>query len=339
MVSRTLFCTFLVSLLAVTAFGQEARFSRGVVSPDAPLATLSGSVRSSDDKPARDARVELLSTSSGQIVASTYTGQNGTFDFSNIPNGSYEVSVVSGLDEVRERVDLRSGISMVNLRLQRAGAAAAAEVGNRSTVSVAQLSVPGKARKAFKKAQEAMTKQDLVAASRYVEEALAEHPEYSEALTLRGILKLDAGKLDEACDDFDHAIKADNNYPLAYFAMGAAYNMKSRWDDALRTIDRGLALAPDSWQAYFEMGKAFLGKGSYEAAVRQLNKAQDLGPKDYTLIHLVKAHALLGLKNYAEAMAELQWYIEKSPRDDRNSVMARETLEKVRAFAAANPGK
>ena len=64
-----------------------------------------------------------------------------------------------------------------------------------------------------------------------------------------------------------------------------------------------------------------------------------MGPKNYPLIHLVKAHALLGLKNYAEAMAELQWYIERAPQGDRNSAQARQMLDKVRAFAATPVGK
>lgn len=337
---RTVFCSLLLLLVSLACFAQDMR-NRSPLSAggsDGPLASISGSVRTGDDKPAKDARVELTNLSTGQVVAATYTSVNGTFDFSNIPNDDYEISVVAGLDEVRERVGVHGASANLNLRLPQPSREAA-EVGSKTSVSVAQLSVPGKARNAFKKAQEAMTKQDLEKASKYVEEALSIHPEYSEALTLRGILKLDAGKIEEACSDLDRAIKADNNYPLAYFALGAAFNMQSKFDDALRTIDRGLALAPNSWQAYFELGKAFLGKGSYDAAVRQLNKAQDLGPKDYTLIHLVKAHALLGLKNYSEAMAELQWYLEKAPSGDRNSAAARETLEKVRAFAATNAGK
>lgn len=301
-----------------------------------PNATgLGGSVRSADNKPAADVRIEVVNVATGQTVGDTYTRQNGTFDISNIPNGAYEVRAVMGLDEVRERVDTRGGGATVNLRFQRSEATGA---GGRHTVSVAQLKVPGKARDAFKKAQSAMGKQKLDDASRFVEEALAAYPEYSDALTLRGVLKLDAGRPEDACEDLDHAIKIDSGNSMAYIAMGAAYNLLSKYDDALRSIDRGVSLAPTAWQGYFEMGKAFLGKGTYDAALRQLNKAEELGPKDYALIHLVKAHALLGMKNYSEAMAELQWYIERAPADQQ-SAQAKQTLEKVRSFAAVTPAK
>lgn len=329
---RTFLCTALVALTAVYSFAQRPISPNSDLLTDSPTASLSGSVRTADNKPAADARVELLNTATGQVVASGYTSQGGTFDFNNLPAGSYEVSVAAGLEEARERVELRGLGATVNLRFSPSRGAGA---GNRSTVSVADFKVPGKARDALKKARLALSKQQIEDASRYVEEALQLHPKYSEAFTLRGIIKLDAGDIPAARDDFDRAIEADNSNPTAYFALGAAYNMNSRFDDALRTIDRGIALAPNSWQAYFEMGKAFLGKGSYDAAIRQLNKAEDIGPKNYPLIHLVKAHALLGLKNYAEAMAELQWYIEKAPQGDRNSADARLLLDKARAYAAA----
>ena len=82
------------------------------------------------------------------------------------------------------------------------------------------------------------------------------------------------------------------------------------------------------------MGKSFLAKGNYQAALQQFDKTQQLQPQ-YTLVHLVKAHAMLGLKNYTNAMAELETYLEHEPKGSQ-SEQARETLGKVRAFAAAN---
>jgi uncharacterized protein HemY len=338
MLHRTIAVTILLSLSLAPAFAQRARSGTGfpTTQSDDDVATatgLSGSVRTGDNKPAADVRIEVVNTANGQSSGDAYTRQDGTFDISNIPNGSYEVRAVMGLQEAHERVDVRGGSGNVNLRF---ATPEGADAGGRDSVSVAQLKVPGKARDAFKKARAAMGKQKLDEASKYVEEALAAYPEYSDALTLRGVLKLDAGKGTAALEDLDHAIKADSSNAMAYVAMGATYNSLEKYDDALRILDRGSSLGPAAWQAYFEMGKAFLGKGSYDAALRQLNKAEDLGPKDYVVIHLVKAHALLGMKNYSEAMAELQWYLDKAPADQQ-SAEARQTLEKVRSFAAVNP--
>jgi Tfp pilus assembly protein PilF len=346
MFHRACILSILLAALCVFSAAQRSNMpSRGNNMPprgndlsfpdDQPMTGLSGTVRTFDNRPAVDARIEVTNVATGQVVAATYSNPNGTFDITNIPNGNYEVSAIVGLDEAHERVELRNSGATVSLRF---GRPEGAEAGDRTSVSVAQLKVPGKARSAYKKAQSAATQQKTEEANRYLAEALGVFPEYSEALTLRGVLKLDAGDTTAAAADLEHAIKADPSYSLAYVALGATYNRMSKYDDAARTIDRGIALSPMSWQAYFEMGKAQLGKGAYDVSLRQLNKAQALGPKDYPLIHLVKAHALLGMKDYPEAMAELQAYLEKAPAD-QTSAEARETLAKVKAFAATNPGK
>jgi tetratricopeptide (TPR) repeat protein len=327
-----LFCV----VFAVAQHPLNDRVPSGLPNDDV-ISTVSGSVRTFDNRPAANARVEVRNVETGQTVASAYTNDNGTFDINSIPNGSYEISAVSGLDEARERLEMRGGAgSVVSLRLPRPEGS---QAGNADSVSVAQFKVPGKARAAFKKAESAMNHQKTDEAQKYVAEALQGYPEYAEALTLRGILKLDANDAAGAAADLEHAVKADPSYSLAYIALGAVYNTQSKFEDAARTIDRGIALSPRSWQGYFEMGKALLGKGDYQASVRQLTKAESLGPREYPLLHLVKAHALLGMKDYPEAMAELETYLQKAPPDDQVSAEARQTLAKVKAFAGSNPGK
>ena len=59
---------------------------------------LNGTVRGADGKPVRDAHIDLRNLANGQITASGYTTYNGSFEFTNIPNGSYEVVVTNGLE-------------------------------------------------------------------------------------------------------------------------------------------------------------------------------------------------------------------------------------------------
>jgi len=81
------------------------------------------------------------------------------------------------------------------------------------------------------------------------------------------------------------------------------------------------------------MGKAYVGKADYMAAVRALDKAQALTREPYPLISLVKGHALLALKQYPEAMAELEAFLQKAPSDPQ-SATARQMLSQAKAFAA-----
>jgi tetratricopeptide (TPR) repeat protein len=115
--------------------------------------------------------------------------------------------------------------------------------------------------------------------------------------------------------------------------MGSALNMQSKFDDALRTLERGESLAPDSWQAHFEMGKAYIGKQDYQNALTHLQRAQSMAPSKYPLIYLLQAHAHLAMKQYPEAMAALQVYLQKEPQGP-NSAEARRMLEKAQAFVA-----
>jgi tetratricopeptide (TPR) repeat protein len=121
---------------------------------------------------------------------------------------------------------------------------------------------------------------------------------------------------------------------MPYLVQGAAFNSMQRFDDALRSLTSGLHLAPQMWQAYFEMAKAYLGKGEFPNALQQVRKAEELGGQQYAPVHLVKAHALVGAKEYNKAAAELELYISRDPQSAGASA-ARQELNQVKAFAAS----
>jgi tetratricopeptide (TPR) repeat protein len=293
-------------------------------------ATVSITVYSSKGVPVGDARVELKEISTGQPVKSGYTNSMGHLDLNDVPFGSYEVVATRGVVEARENAQIRALGASVSLVIaeDRTGD----DTGNKSTVSVAQFKVPGKARKEYNKAKEALIDRKIDETEKHLAKALEIFPNFAEALTLRGIVALDRDDLEAANRDVQQAITLDPTYPTAYFVMGAALNLQSRFDDAVRSLERGLALDPSGWQGYFEMGKAKIGKQDYRAAIKYMDKAQLLAPQEYSHIHLVKAHALLALKIYPEAMDELQKFLDKSPKDPQSQDV-RKTLEQVRAFA------
>jgi len=296
--------------------------------------SISGNLRTLQGTPVANATIQLLETSSGQVKESTYTNPNGSFTLSRIADGMYEVVAVSGLEEARERIQMRGDLAMINLVI-RGSQAAPTRAGNRATVSVAEMKVPEKARDLLAKAQSALDKRKMQEADHYLVEALRVYPNFAEALTMRGLMDLDEKKLDDAAAILEKSIQADANYGMGYIVLGAVYNMQSRFDDAIRVLDRGLTLMPQSWQAMFELGKSELAKGNYESAMRRLNKAGDLAPQEYPPLHLAKAHALLGMKNFSEASSELEAYLEQDPKSP-NAAAVRESLDQVKAFVASS---
>jgi tetratricopeptide (TPR) repeat protein len=306
--------------LPIRSFGQRS------------INSLTVTVRDKDSQPIQDARVEVRPVMSMGTSYSGYTNRAGVFEATGLGDGPYEIVAQKGVAQASERMEMGAGMGSVSLTIDTSDPQAA-EVAGRATVSLAQYKVPKKAREEFKKAESALADRKSDEAQKHLVKALAIHPDYAEALTMRGIMNLEQKNTEAAIADLDHAIKADPNYPMAQIAMGAAFNMTQRFDEALRVLDRGVALSPRSWQAYFEMSKAQVGKSNYPAAIRAADKAHVLSDGKYPLVHLVKAHAMLALKQYDDAMGELQAFIDQAPQAPQ-AESARTTLEQVRAFVA-----
>jgi tetratricopeptide (TPR) repeat protein len=322
----SLFAVLLLS--AASSFGQE--FQRSLNRAGFDSSQLVVTAVNSRGEAVGDARVEVLAQGTRSAVASGYTDSSGTVMLSDIPDGRYDVVLTSGVNSTSERVDLEGFTAQITLRIAADGDPT---VGGRATVSVAQFKIPDKARKAFNKAQDAFDHHKLDKAQKYVDEALSIEPRFAEALTLRGILKLDAQDENGAIEDLSTAIKADAGYPLAYTALGAAFNRAHRFDEALQTLDRGITIDPASWQNHFEVGKAQVSKGDYAAGLKSMDKAQSLCRGEYPPLHLVKAHALLMTRQYQHAMSELQAFLEKAPKAPQ-SEKAREMMQQAQALLA-----
>lgn len=279
-------------------------------------------------------RVEIRGDN-GSTVWSAYTDAAGNFDFSQVSSGMYSVVATSGTQQAQQRINVNGIEANVTLRLP---VRSSAHDGNGATsVSVAQYKVPEKARSAFYKAQEASIHGKIDEAQRQLEKALDIYPEYADALTLRAILKMADNDVSGAMTDLQQAVTDDQNCALAYIVLGAADNTQAKFDDAIRALGRGQTLAPNSWQAYLEMGKAMLGKGQYEPALRQFERAQSLLSKDYPLLHLTKAQAMIGLKSYSDAATELHAFLTAEPEGPRSQA-AQRLLTQTEA-AAANAGR
>ncbi|HEY2497952.1 MAG TPA: tetratricopeptide repeat protein [Candidatus Angelobacter sp.] len=292
--------------------------------------SISGTVQDTSNHSLKDVRVELTD-GSGTVIESVYTNSSGNFEFTRLPAGSYLVVATQGVRQASERVDASGFASGVTLRMPGSTQAEDGVGGN--AISVAQYRIPAKAREEYRKAHEAVEKGKKDDANKHLAKALELCPNYADALTLRGVLELNQKDSQAAIADLDKAIKADANYAMAYMVLGSAFNMESKFDDALRALQRGESLAPNYWQAHFEMGKSYIGKADYPAALRQLERAESLAPGQYPLIYLLRANALMAMKQYPDATIALQAYLQKDPQGF-NSAQARKMLEQAQALMA-----
>jgi len=294
-------------------------------------ASLAGTVMdSTSSSPVSDARVEIRDTN-GNVLSSVYTNRQGGFDFGPVPEGRYHIAAFRGVSQAEDQVEVHALNTTVNLRMAVDKQQAGGDTGN--TISVAQYKVPEKARNEFEKAQQASAKDRLDDAQKHLAKALEIYPGYADALTLRAVMNL-SSDTPAAVTDLEKAIHSDGNYALAYTVLGAALNLQEKFDQALQTLEHGQSLAPDSWQSYFEMAKAYIGKTDYQAALRQLDKAQSLVPKEFPVMILMKAQSLLGLKQYSNAVTELEAFLQKEPNGP-NTATAQKMLQEARQQVAS----
>jgi len=205
-------------------------------------------------------------------------------------------------------------------------------VDSQSTISSAQLRVPEKARNALQQARNAATKKNTADAARYVDKALQLYPLYAEALAMRAVLEREKDP-ETALLDAKKAVEYDPNDGMGYVALGSGYPAISRFDEAVRSLDHGIALMPASWQGYYEMSRALAGKRDYIEALRHIERACRLAPKRYPFFHLSKAAIFLGLSNGSAALVELQGYLREDPNGEK-AVEARRIVDKLQVASA-----
>lgn len=308
---------------------QSDATAAGLTRPGTMMTSIMGQVRGPNNQAIGNARVEVHDMRNGSTLAFAYTRPNGSFELNGIPVGTYEVVATQGIHEARQRVDTTMGDGTVDFRMNVGDAAS----GTMATVSVAEMKVPAKAQNSLREAQKKFEKRKLDDARKELAKALDIYPQYGAALTLRGIINLEQGKMDDGRNDLEAALKHDPNYGLTYFALGTVYNSSGHFDDAIRTLDRGISLMPNSWQPQYEMARAYLGKGQFDLALEHVVRAERLAPKVFAPVYLVKAHALLGMRNYGDAISELERYLAAEP-NGANAVQARQELNNVKSFTS-----
>jgi len=274
---------------------------------------ISGVIQTTDGRHVQDADVET-ETQQHQLVSSR-SGADGGFILCDLPYGEYEVIAKKGIESASAIVSLVAGRAWVTVFMRSEPKTDDSSAG----VSATQLMVPNKAHQELRKAEEAVRKKNWAEAIHSIEKALTIWPRYADALILRAIIERNQRSVNLALADAQTAIGYDPNYGKSYLVLGSVYNDLNRTDDAIRTLDQGIRIAPDNWQGYYEMGRAMLSKRDFDGALRQAEKASAFLRTDYPPIHLVKGFAYLGLKNQSAARGEFEAYLKLEPNTDNAS--------------------
>jgi tetratricopeptide (TPR) repeat protein len=144
--------------------------------------------------------------------------------------------------------------------------------------------------------------------------------EQYQLLHLRGSAYYKLQKFKDASDDLTAAIRIKPNEWSDFSQLGIALYNLNRYDEAIQTLLRALAMKAGHnvtmeflGKAYFKKGVAALSAKQYDQALEFFRKARENNPRDgFTFYNIAEAY--LFQKNYPEAEKALNQALELMPR-------------------------
>ena len=148
-------------------------------------------------------------------------------------------------------------------------------------------------------------KGDFDAAIEDYSAAIVLKPEDAGNYTNRGNAYYNKGDFDTAIEDYSAAIALNPENADAYNNRGAAYHKEIDFAKAIEDYNRAVALNPESSNAYNNRGVAYADKGDFDAAIEDYNRAITLDPENATNAYNNRGKALLHLRHWEKAKADL----------------------------------
>jgi tetratricopeptide (TPR) repeat protein len=236
---------------------------------------------------------------------------DGSFEFTRVQRGTYNLVVHVGTNQYSEEVQLLSTREDVEIQLPVRRESA------ESVVSMAELKVPEKANEELQKAHEAMAKGELEKADQYTARALNIAPEFPRAMTLRAVLMIAKQDFNSALQIANHAAGLDPNLAMTQFVRASAFNATGRPRDAQQAAEQGLRLEPGSWQGHLELARALMAQNQFAPALAEIDRAAAKAPPQMSDLLLMRASVLLALHDANGARQNLDQFSRLRPGDTR----------------------
>jgi tetratricopeptide (TPR) repeat protein len=281
--------------------------------------TVYGRVFLPDSRPAVQVTVNI----SGQngFNASAKTDERGGFRFEGIPRTVYSltVSAPQNAQYYAEPVSVnasRDGNSfMADIFLRNPLEAPLKKERSAQVTSVKEASqrIPRDARKALDRAQKYREQKKYEAALAELDKALKLYPDYFQAITERGIVRINTGHLQEALLDFGKAIEIFPEYAPALSGAGYCLLTMGKYEQSIALLEKAIQLDPTRTQTLLFLGIANVAVGQWQRAQRALEQALKLDAAGAVAAHIYLADAYAGQHLYSRAADELRTYLQLNP--------------------------
>jgi tetratricopeptide (TPR) repeat protein len=145
-----------------------------------------------------------------------------------------------------------------------------------TTISVAQLRIPAKAKREYQRACSALIKKNSSTAEQHLRRAIHEYPKYSAAWVTLGQVLADERRSEDAINACSQAATMDRIYVPAYLCLAEIASRTKQWIDELRLSSRALELDPISILAYEYRAAANANLGNLGEAEKDGLRAKGL---------------------------------------------------------------
>jgi tetratricopeptide (TPR) repeat protein len=277
----------------------------------------------------RGVEVTLLGQG-GEPLDSVYTDSRGYFEFGNLNQGMYVVTIEhEGFEPYREDVMVfqRPGARVYAKLRAAAKDAKSAAPGN--AVSTRELALPQKAQETLHKGlDELYQSHDPAKSLTYFEQVIQQAPDYFEAYYDEGIAFLRMRKIDNAQTAFQKSADlSKGRFAEPYIELATINVDRGKFPEAEKLARMGMGIQPDSWRAHYELARILLGEGLPVDAEQSAFEARRLEPKFPTL-YVVLANIQLRLGKNEAVVEDLDTYLKLAP-DGSYSNQAKQLKEKT----------
>jgi Tfp pilus assembly protein PilF len=222
-----------------------------------------------------------------------------------------------------------------------------------ATISAVPYNAPANGRKAYEKGLHAERVGKFADARKYFEQAVGISPRYASAWFRLGTVLEKENEKDSARAAYSKASAIDPRFLPPYLSLASMAYDAQDWTSVLLFTGHVMALDPlaygdenvyvvdlDEWNlsdAYFYNAVANYRLNNIETAEKSARKAQhvDLLTRN-PLVHLLLAEIFTQAKDYAQARAELQTFLELYPHASEGD-LAREQMAKLEKLSHSAP--
>jgi len=142
---------------------------------------------------------------------------------------------------------------------------------------------------------------------------LVADPENAEALHLLGVVSLQQGDCQAACELIEQAIGRQPGNPAYYSNLAEAYRAGGQLERALDCCRKALALDPDCVEAANNLGLTLLAQGDAASAIPQFQAALKIRP-DLAILHNNLGNAFRLQGQVTEAIASFRRALDLDPQ-------------------------